>query len=295
MSLNGSPNSGYPGGMWILFLMLAGVVCGQSAKVELSPRLREWQAEIEARGGGKLLPVRVFVEMQGGVPTYVLPEDAPQRSVLARYFGDVNFRTQFVRTHAVSINYTGAEGRLSFIVLNMARLKELGRDEEILLSHEFGHAWLHARGLRAPVLPPGQAACQAIHVGDIVQHILIREEQSRRGFDFRPGWTRDLEVAAVKLESQTPETQPPAEPCLRLERLALMIDVESGLTDGQWARRRSFLDRLPAGDPRLADFAHRLARILRGFELSDPTEYYMALGTVLSASHLLFRAPDGTR
>ena len=281
--------------MWILFLVLAGALWGQSAKVELSPRLREWQAEIEARGGGQLLPVRVFVEMQGGVPTYVLPQDAPQRPVLARYFGDVNFRTQFVRTHAVSINYTGAEGRLSFIVLNMARLKELGSDEEILLSHEFGHAWLHAQGLRAPALPPGQAACQAIHVGDIVQHILIREEQSRRGFDFRPGWTRDLEVAAVKLESQTPETQPPAEPCLRLERLALMIDVESGLTDGQWARRRSFLDRLPAGDPRLADFAHRLARILRGFELSDPTEYYMALGTVLSASHLLFQAPDGTR
>ena len=277
--------------MWILFLVLAGGLWGQSSRVDLSPRLREWQGEIEARGGGQLLPVRVFVEMQGGVPTYVLPEDAPQRPVLARYFGDANFRTQFVRTHAVSINYTGVEGRLSFIVLNMARLNG---DEEILLSHEFGHAWLHAQGLRAPALPPGQAVCQAIHVGDIVQHILIRQEQDRRGFDFRPGWTRELEVAAVKLQSQTPETQPPAEPCLRLERLALMIDVESGLTDGQWARRRSFLDRLPAGDPRLADFAHRLARILRGFELQDPTEYYMALGTVLSASHMLFQAPDGT-
>ena len=282
------------GGMWIFFLLVAGAVWGQSARVELSPRLRVWQGEIEARGGVKLWPVRVFVEMQGGVPTYVLPEDAPQRPVLARYFGDVNFRTQFVRTHAVAINYTGAEGRLSFIVLNMARLKELGSDEEILLSHEFGHAWLHAQGLRAPALGTGQAACQAIHVGDIVQHILIRQEQDRRGFDFRPGWTRDLEVAAVKLEGQTPETQPPAEPCLRLERLALMIDVESGLTDGQWARRRSFLERLPAGDPRLADFAHRLGRILRGFELSDPTEYYMALSTVLSASHLLFQAPNGT-
>ena len=281
-------------GMWILFLMVTGVLWGQSARVELAPRLREWQGEIEARGGGRLLPVRVFVEMQGGVATYVLPEDAPQRAVLARYFGDVNFRTQFVRTHAVSINYTGTEGRLSFIVLNMARLKELGSDEETLLSHEFGHAWLHALGLRAPALGAGMAACQAIHVGDIVQHILIREEQSRRGFDFRPGWTRDLEVAAVKLESQAAETQPPADACLRLERLALMIDVESGLTDGQWTRRGSFLKRLPGGDPRLADFAHRLARILRGFELRDPTEYYMALGTVLSASHMLFQAPNGT-
>ena len=288
--------------MRILFLLLAGMLMGQpgpstySAKVALSPRLLEWQREIEAQSGGQLLPVRVFVETQGGVPTYVLPQDAPQRPVLAHYFEDVNFRTQFVRTHAVSINYTGAEGRLSFIVLNMDRFKG---DEEILLSHEFGHAWLHARGLRAPALAmgqgaAGQAACQALHVGDIVQHILIREEQTRRGFDFRPGWTRDLEAAAQNLEHQVPETQPPADACLRLERLALMIDVESGLTDGQWARRRPFLDRLPSGDPGLADLAHRLSRILRGFDLGDPTEYYMALGTVMSASHLLFQAPNRT-
>lgn len=278
-----------------MFFLLAGLLLAQaepSAKVDLSPRLREWQREIEALAGGKLLPVRVFVQTKDGVPTYVLPEDAPQRPLLARYFGDANFRAQFVRTHAVSLNYTGPAGLMSFIVLNMDRFKG---DEEILLSHEFGHAWLHARGLRAPTMPSGQAACQAIHVGDIVQHILIRDEQTRRGFDFRPGWTRELEAARLDLASRTPETQPPAEPCLRLERLALLVDVESGLTDGQWTNRPGLLDRLPSGDPRLADFAHRLARILRGYELSDPNEYYMALGTVLSASHLLFQAPNTPR
>lgn len=276
-------------------VVLLGLLLAQftpSAKVDLSPRLREWQREIEAQGGGKVLLVRVFVKTEGGVPTYVLPEDAPQRAILARYFGDPNFRTQFVRTHAVSLNYTGPEGVFLFIVLNMDRFQG---DEESLLSHEFGHAWLHARGLRAPALPPGQAACQAIHVGDIVQHILIRQEQTRRGFDFRPGWIRDLEAARVDLASRTPEAQPAAEPCLRLERLALLVDVESGLTDGQWAHRRSFLDRLPIGDPRLGDMAHRLVRLLRGFDLSDPNEYYMALSTVLSASHLLFQAPNTPR
>jgi hypothetical protein len=270
-------------------LLLAGLLFEHSAKVELSPRLAEWQKEIEAKGGGKLIPVRVFVEVKNGTPTYILPEDAPQRPVLVRYFSDAGFRSQFVRTHAVSINYTGAEGKLSFVVLNMDRLKG---DEEMLLSHEFGHAWLHASGLRAPVMPAGQAACQAIHVGDIVQHMLIREEQRRRGFEFRPGWTNELEAAAAKLKEQAPETQPPADPCLRLERLALLVDVESGLTDEDWPARRGFLERLPAGDPRLADMAKRVTRILKGFELREPTEYYLALSMVLSASHLLFQPPQ---
>lgn len=265
-----------------------------SARVELSPRLREWQQEIETTGGGRVFPVRVFVEMRDGVPTYVLPEDAPQRPILARYFGDASFRGQFVRTHAVSIHYTGPEGRMAFIVLNMDRLKEMAAGEELLVSHELGHAWLDARGLRAPVLAPGQAGCQAIHVGDIVQHMLIREEQTRRGFDFRPGWTRDLALAADRLGRQAPETKPTADPCLRLERLALLVDVEAGLTDGHWTGRPAFLERLPAGDPALRDMARRLTRILRGYDLANRTEYYLALGTVLSASHLLFQPPNGT-
>ncbi len=281
--------------IWMFWL--PGMIWGQpthSARVDVSPRLREWQTEIERRGGGKLWPVRVFVDMQGGVPAYVLPDDTPQRLVLARYFGDANFRAQFVRTHAVSINYEGPEGKSSFIVLNMDRLKEMGSDEEILLSHEFGHAWLHAQGLRAPTVTPGQGTCQAIHVGDIVQHMLIREEQSRRGFVFRPGWTHDLEAAAERLKNRALETQPSADPCLRLERLALLVDVEAGLTDGQWEGRSAFVTRLAAGDPRLGDLAHRLARILRGYDLAESTEYYLALSTVLSATHLLFQPPNGT-
>ena len=280
---------------WMFWL--TGMVWGQpqpSARVDLSPRLLEWQTEIESGRGGKLWPLRVFVELRGGMPTYVLPDDTPQRPVLARYFGDANFRAQFVRTHAVSINYEGPEGKFFFIVLNMDRLKEMGSDEEILLSHEFGHAWLHAQGLRAPTVTPGQGACQAIHVGDIVQHMLIREEQSRRGFDFRAGWTRDLEAAAERLRNMAPETEPTAQPCLRLERLALLVDVEAGLSDGQWAGRSAFVRRLAAGDPRLGDLAHRLARILRGYDLADSTEYHLALGTVLGATHLLFQAPNGT-
>ncbi|MBY0502949.1 MAG: hypothetical protein K2X03_03500 [Bryobacteraceae bacterium] len=274
----------------LLLVSLALWAQPPSAKVDLSPRLRAWQQEIEARGGGSLLPVRVFVQMKAGVPTYILPDDAPQRPVLARFFSDPNFRAQFVRTHAVSIH----EGALAFIVLNMDRMKDMGGDEETLLSHEFGHAWLHARGLRAPTIPPGQAACQAIHVGDIVQHLLIREEQSQRGFDFRPGWIRDLATAASQLRTQKPETQPTADPCLRLERLALLVDVEAGLTDGDWPGRPEFLARLPAGDPRLAEMAHRLVRILRAYNLNDPIEYYLALSTVFGASHLLFQPPNGT-
>lgn len=267
---------------------LVAVACwGQ----DLPPRLAEWKQEIEKTGGGKLHVVRVTVETRDGQPTYVLPDSTPDRPVMARYFGDANFRAQFVRTHAVTLNYTGPEGRIAFIVLNMARLKG---SEEIVLSHEFGHAWLHAKGLRAPALPPGGAACQAIHVGDMVQHILIREEQTRRGFDFRPDWVAELELAADNLKKQAPETQPPADPCLRLERLAHLVDVEAGLTDEQWTGRAEFLGRLPAGDPRMAEMGHRLVRILRVFKLEEPTEYYLALSTVLSATHLLFQPPNGT-
>ena len=273
-----------------LIFVWAVTLWGQSSRVDLPPRLRVWQQEIESRGGASLIPVRVFVEVRNGAPTYVLPDDTPQRPLLAQYFGDANFRAQFVRTHAVSIQLP----TVSFIVLNMDRMKDMGAGEEILLSHEFGHAWLHAQGLRAPVLPPGQAGCQAIHVGDIVQHLLIRDEQTRRGFDFRPGWVRDLQAAAEKLRQQPPDTTTPIDPCLRLERLALLVDVEAGLTDGQWTGRKEFLDRLPAGDPRLKDMAGRLTRILRGYDLANATEYYLGLSTVLSASHLLFQPPNVT-
>jgi len=274
------------GQILLVALVATGDLAGQalSGRVELSERLQKWQAEIAALDRGKLVLARVYV--RNGA--YILPDDVEERDLLVRFFGQYEFRSQFVRTHAININVDTPKP-VSFVVLNMDRMKESGVSEEEFLSHELGHAWLHQRNLRAPALVPGMLACEAIHTGDVVQHVLIRREQARRGIDYKKGWVGDLEKAYQALKKAPAETAPPADLCLRLHRLSLLVDLAMGLEAEDWPNRSAYAARLTAGDPLLAELVQRQVRLLSALELENRIDYYAALGAVRSSSTLLIQ------
>lgn len=254
-----------------------------SAKIELGPALTAWKSEIERTGRLELVPARIYV-VDGA---YVLPEDLPHRTVLMDFFRDAGFREQFVRTHALNINWEAPARRVSFVLLNMHRMPEFSGIEDDLLSHEFGHVWLHARGLRAPTYTPGTLACEAVHSGDIVQHLLIRREQDRRGFVFRPGWIADLSKALAQTANNSPEQAPTRDLCQRLQRLSLLTDLTFGLQDSDWDGRQRLINKLGEGDPKLRQTFARLASILERLDINDRIGYYAGLGASRAASQVL--------
>jgi hypothetical protein len=244
-------------------------------RVRLNPALSDWRNGIEALDARPLVTARIPV-VNGA---YFLAPDLPERPTLVPFFRDDSFRGQFVRTHALSLN----TARARFVLLNQQRLRLYPGTEEDLLSHEFGHAWLDARGFKAPPFRGGPLACEPIHTGDIVQHIAIRAEQDRRGFAFRPGWIRSLAQAL------NPEIEPARDPCTRLERLSLYADTALGLDAAQWPDLPVFLEQLVRNDPKLAQTALRLRALLPHFDVTrDRVDYYAALGAVRSAAALMF-------
>ena len=255
-----------------------------SGSIVLSEKLAAWKQEIEASGEGRIVLARIHV--RDGA--YLLPAGMEERHTLSRFFSQYDFRSQFVRTHALNLNVDYPK-RLSFVLLNMDRVKESQASEEELISHELGHVWLHWRGLRAPALAPGMLGCEAIHTGDIVQHILIRQEQTRRGLESKKGWLADLEKAYQTLSKEPGELTAPSDLCLRLLRLSLVIDIRMGLAEGEWEHREEYIDRLTRTDPLLTDLATRLIRLLSAFDLGNRIEYYAGLGAVRSASTLLIQ------
>ena len=257
-----------------------------SSRVELNERLAAWKQEIEKAGKLELVPARIYV-VDGA---YILPLDTPHRAVLYEFFRDTGFRNQFVRAHAFNINWESAlepGKRVSFVLLNMQRMPEFSGQEEDLLSHEFGHVWLHARGMRAPTYIPGTLACEAVHAGDMVQHVAIRMEQDERGFRFREGWIEDLKKALRQTEGQPRATRPTPDVCQRLQRLALVVDLEMGLRDEEWSERRKLVEWLGEGDEKLRKVSGELLRVFRSVDLSERLGYAAALGASRAAAQLL--------
>ena len=272
------------------FLVLAMVAVSLAAAAEpsglvtLSEPLAAWKQEIEASGEGRVIVARIHV--RNGA--YLLPGDVEERNTLGRFFSQYEFRSQFVRAHALNLNVDHPQ-RVSFVLLNMDRMKESSASEDELISHELGHVWLHWRGLRAPALVPGTLACEAIHTGDVVQHILIRQEQVRRGIEWKKGWLADLEKAYQTLAKLAEETAPPTDLCLRLQRLSLVIDLRMGLGEADWEHREQYVGRLTKSDPLLTELITRLVRLLSALDLGNRIDYYAGLGAVRSSSTLLIQ------
>jgi len=263
-------------------LAVSGALWAQkapSAKVVLSEALDAWKRQIEELGGGRVVVSRIHHDRERNL--VVLPEDAGDRPVLRRFFLNPSFLSQFLATHAMSINYDGPEGKIHFIVLNMARAGEWGHAEEALLSHEFGHVWLNARGLALPGFEPGPRACVRIHAGDAVQHVLIFREIRRRGVDYNRYWLPNLETALGQLE-QRPAGAPPDPFCQRVSQLALWVDVRLGLPDGEWEHAERFLELMARHYPEHKQPTEELVGLLRAGDLNDRDTYDRALAETLA-------------
>lgn len=236
--------------------------------------IAEWQAEVEAQSGGIVVIVRV--ETDPGQNVLRIPPNFPGRSVVAGLLQQETFVAQLVRAHALTVNYSGTEGTFHFILLNMALAPDWEGMEDSLLAHELGHVWLHANGYRAV---DSEVSCLATHAGDIVQHVLIREETRRRGFDYMRFWTRSQEKWLLAQENS--DAVIVLEGCRALQLISAWMDAELGLTETQWPLRERYLRLLRV---RFSDFTPvvtDLRTLLAGLDLWDRSLYEFALGKVV--------------
>jgi hypothetical protein len=280
-------------GVWLnWFLALTAVAAdGRSASVLLSPQLARWKAEIETQGQNKVVLARVYTDAERN--ELVLPQDTEARPVLSRFFLQESFREQFIRTHAMTVTYSGAEGRFSFVVLNMALASEWEEAEEAVIAHEFGHAWLAALGYSAPPYEAGERSCLAVHAGDIVQHVLIREEMDRRRIPWRSYWVRNLKAALERLASQA--SGAPLAPCPMAAVAALWADTRLGFSERHWQELPRFLSALEEKFPAARVWAERLVACVSNRDVRDRAVYQITLRDVSAILAGLWDAAEVTR
>jgi hypothetical protein len=231
---------------------LSLVLLQATAAVSLSPHLQDWKKDIERLDQREIHLARVFTNT--ATNELNLPDDAELRPVLVKLLSSEDFVRQLIAAHALNVNLDGKTRKVSLIVLNMARAADWNGQEDALIAHEFGHIWLHARGYQAFSMVGGMS-CQALHAGDIVQHILIRDEMLRRGIDYKPFLIRTLETALTELEKGLASPSDATDPCRQMARIALWTDVSLGLTKSDWPRKDDFdaamHKRFPVIEPRL--------------------------------------------
>ncbi len=236
-----------------------------------------WAEEIERLSGGEIIAVRIYTDPLRNQMR--LPPETPHAKVLARYLKDPSFRSQLAAAHALSLNYQGREGRLHFILLNMALADQWAGAEDGLLGHELGHAWLAARGFRGPDYAPGPRACVSILTGDIVQHVILRAEIESRGIDYRAYWQRQLQAEA-------PEENAGA--CRRLILLAHLVDYRLGLTGDRSEALLRFEHALAMTNPLVLTYADRIGPLLDQADLTGAAGYRAALSSVGPLMNSLF-------
>ncbi len=265
------------------FLLTALFAAESSSRVALTPPLARWKADIEATGKTTVVLARVFTD--AGRNELTLPDDADFRPFLRTLLESKSFVAQFVQTHAINVNSNTGLRPISVVLLNMARAADWDGQEDAVIAHELGHIWLHARGYQAPHAANG-LSCEAVHAGDIVQHILIREQMRIRRIAFLPFWIRTLEVALDELNANTADQAAQRiDPCRRISRLALWVDVALGLSDKDWSRGPELLSAFRKNFPELEQPASRIEMLLRGRNLQGHQTYQLLLREVLFEVH----------
>lgn len=238
--------------------------------------LDTWKEEIERISAGLVILIRV--ETVQPENTLRIAPQFPGRPVIVRLLQQEPFLRQFVQAHALTVNYSGLEGAFHFILLNQARASDWEGLEDALLAHEYGHIWLAALGYRSPHY---NDSCLATATGDIVQHILIREETARRGFDYLAFWKR---IHDRWLASELEVSQPaPLDSCQRLLLLSSWTDATIAFESGQWENFDKYCALLKARHPSLAPVVERLASWLQARDLSDRSVYQSAIQYVAAA------------
>jgi hypothetical protein len=237
----------------------------------LTGPLELWRLEIEKTG-----PQKVYLlQMAPGDP---VPAGIRHIDILEQFTDNPNFQQQFKNAQALSITYSGPEGRLSFVLLNTKQTSK--EDEPYVIAHEFGHLWLKALKFPAPAYFGGPSSCLSILAGDAVQHVLIRDEMDKRNIAWREPWLRTLETAMAAMEAQ--KDPPPPNRCQAVTQAVLWIDVSLGLTDAQWPRRQRFLETLGKQFPVTQPVAAELAAALRKEDLTSKPEHQRALQTAFT-------------
>jgi len=234
--------------------------------------LAEWQTEIEALSRGTLVVVRVETDRAENVLR--VPASFAGRPVVAGLLRQETFVGQFVRAHALTVNYSGVEGTFHFILLNMALAADWDGMEDSLLAHEFGHVWLHVNGYRSVDYLD---SCLSTHAGDIVQHVLIREETRRRGFDYMKFWVRNQE-RWMSAESAMPAD---LDRCQQLQLISAWMDAELGFAGTSWDQRERYLQLLRGRHPALQPVVEDLRALMGGLDLWDRSVYELVLGRVV--------------
>lgn len=237
----------------------------------MTPRLAAWQKEIEALSGTPVVLVPVATTPAN---TLTIPAAFVGRAVVRRLLLDEAFVVQLLRAHALTVTMTEAGQSYAFVLRNEARAADWQGDPDGLLGHELGHLWLHALGYRSPSATADP--CLATFAGDIVQHMLIRDELRRRGIGYDAFWTR-LQTAWLV----GPPAPLPADRCGRLQLLATWMDAALGYSVALWPERARYLEHLRTAYPSLAPAADALEADLGGRELWDRSVYEWGLRRVV--------------
>lgn len=227
---------------------------------------------MEQASGG--LVVIVPVETDPIQNALRIPPAFPGRPVMAKLLSEESFVVLLLRAHALNVNYRGAEGVFHFIVENQARSADWNEMEDSLLAHEFGHIWLNAIGYRSPQsdTTDAPAACLAAHTGDIVQHILIRDEAQRRGVDVMRFWLHVQEMALTLPESQT---APQLDRCQKWQAAAEWLDAVLGAP--QWPLLDRYQTKMRAYYPVLIPFITQIREWIEPLNLWDRSIYEYAM------------------
>ncbi|WP_031497650.1 hypothetical protein [Bryobacter aggregatus] len=260
--------------------MFSAFLLAIQLSVGLPGVLEEWKSEIEARNNSRVAIVRLPGD----------PVPMEDRAVLGSYFRRPEFVESFSRSQALTFRYE-IEGRSrSLILLNQQRIAQTSNTPAALISHELGHIWLASLGLIPPEFVAGPQACLAVHFGDIVQHMLIREESDRRGVEWRGPYARDYEAAYESLRrDQSPNQLGDA--CYRAQRLSLIVDVRSGFAPHEFPGREDYLNLLAGQDPEAEAIAIELLERLDGRLSLDKSDYEAALQLSKEAVYRLVQLP----
>ncbi len=268
---------------WILFLLLCGRLCGQT----ITPALETWKKEIE-RAGVPLLVAAVNHDAGGN--TYSLAQDIKDRDLFAEYLQQSDFIQQFQHMYGVMVHHRGAR-EAYLVMLNLGRAAEYEGHEEIVLAHEFGHAWIKAKKYPTPIFQPGLAGCLAIQTGDIAQHVLIRKELDARGFDHRTYWIRALDRAVA--ESAALGRPAEDDRCIRVRQAAELVDVRLSLAGVDWPGRDAYEAMVKRVFPEVEPTAAKILAWMRSHEMADVDQHRQTLAVVFEELKALAYARSG--
>jgi hypothetical protein len=165
------------------------------------------------------------------------------------------------------------------VFLNLGRADLWRAHEEDVLAHELAHAWLHSRGYRAPPQREGVPPCVPVQTGDIVHHVLLRQELARRKIPWFRFWLSQLSASAV---TGAGDGGDPADRCMEVRQVAELVDVYDSTEAEYWPERETYLREVRLRRPFAEVEAAQIARWLRGRDLWNQEQYQEALRFVFA-------------